>query len=231
MDGSFRAARLAAAISHYANYAETADYNYPRQCSFVIIWGALPERAYAMAAGYARNGVPVVVGPASGLGWKRYLLGNKYDRSKWRMYDGLDGSIKEVEPSPKHLIIPVETKEEALTMGSSFFVRPTELRDMRNADLETYVDLWEQSFGDLPDDWHLFIRTDSELPPRQKVRLLKELREKHGWEVDRMRVKRARHRDGRLLTVEEYVENYSIKQGRYSTLLPRLITRGARKEK
>lgn len=228
MDLSFRAARLAAGISHYANYAETGDYNYQRIKQVLIMWGVLSERQYAMAAGYARNGLPVIVGPATAFQWKRYLLGNKHDRSRWWLWDGIDGRKREIEPAPKHLIIPVETKEEAVAMAAIMVARATELRDMRQADIETYTDLYLRHFGELPDDWHRYIRTDAELPLREKARLLEELRDKHGWEIGRMRVSKPRHPDGRLMTVAEYVHNYSLEQGRYATCLHRLITRSGK---
>lgn len=228
MDLSYRAARLAAFISHYANYAETADYNYQRICQLAIIWGALPERMFTLAAGWARNGVPVIVGPASGFSFRRWLVGNKYDRSVWFMYDGFDGRKRDVEPAPKHLIIPVETKEEVVTLAGYLFARSTELREMRQADIETYVDLYQTHFGELPDDWHLLVRTDAELPARTKVKLLRVLRDQHGWEIERVRIKRARHPDGRLLTVPEYVHQYSLEQGHYATCLYRLVTKGGK---
>jgi len=39
-----------------------------------------------------------------------------------------------------------------------------------------------------------------------------------------MRIKRARHRSGELMDMEEYNKKYGIQLGRYSTLVPRLIT-------
>ena len=51
------------------------------------------------------------------------------------------------------------------------------------------------------------------------------LGEKYGWEVDRRRgvILKYKHRDGRLLPLEEYAKEYGIKVGQYSTFLERLI--------
>ena len=222
MDVTFKVAR-GGGISLYGNYAESADYDFFRLPKFIIIWGGIPERMYAMAAGLARNGNPVIVGPASGFRWKRCLMGDKYNSAMWWMYDGVTGAKKQVEPSPRNLIVPVETKEEAVLMGASLLPRPLDLRDSRHTILETYIELSEELFGDLPDDWPLFLRTDMELPVKQKARLLKQLRDKYGWEIERLRVIRARHPDGRLLSLQDYTRNYGIPLGDYATGLPRLI--------
>jgi len=56
-----------------------------------------------------------------------------------------------------------------------------------------------------------------------KIRLLRELREKLGWEVDGLRIRRAKHPDGRLLELKEYICQYGVEPGSYATCLPRLI--------
>ena len=228
MDVLCKLVKSGGGVSHYANYAEAADYLYHWQGAFVIMWGGLCERMYTMAAGYARIGVPVIIGPTSGFGWNRYLLGNTHDRSKWWMYDTFEGTTKAVEPGPRHLIIPVETKEEAITVGAGLLSRPSDLRDKRCINIETYLELHQKYFAELPDDWHLFVRSDMELPIRQKVRLLRELQEKHGWEVEGIRIKKARHPDGRLLTLQEYAAEYGVEIGRSITTIPRLLTKAAR---
>ena len=108
-------------------------------------------------------------------------------------------------------------------MGAGLLARPTENRDSRGSSIAIYTDLHETYFGEFPDDWHLFLRFDMELPPRRKFKLLKELQDKYGWEVDRMRITKYKHPDGRLMTAAEYAKSYEIEQGRYCTYVPRLV--------
>ncbi len=225
IDEFFKVARLGGAISHYANYIETADYTYNRINYFVIMWGVLPERMQTLALGFARGGIPVIVGPTSGFQLDGYMLGDKHDRSKWWMYDGISGRKREVEPGPQHLIIPVESRQEALTMASRLLMRPLDLRDSRLSNIETYIDFHRRFFGDYPDDWPLYVRSEQELPPRSRAKLLKILQEQHGWVVEGYRAKRAKHRDGRLLDMKTFIEEYGIEQGRYATRIPKLVVK------
>jgi hypothetical protein len=64
----------------------------------------------------------------------------------------------------------------------------------------------------------------------KRMRFLKILRDEHGWEVERTTASRVRNRDGELVTMDQYIDEYGIKQGRYATMLPRLIMREAVKE-
>ncbi|RJQ29899.1 MAG: hypothetical protein C4589_04220, partial [Peptococcaceae bacterium] len=168
----------------------------------------------------------VIIGPNSGFGWNRYLMGNKWQWEDWWTYTTFGGQKRYVEPSPPGMIIPVETKEEALTQALSVAMRPVEIRDGRQIRLDTYVEFSETFFKEFPDDWQLFVRSDWELPLRYKSRLLKELKEKFGWEIDRLRVKRARHPDGRLMEIGEFNKEYSS-MAMSITRLKRMIARGS----
>jgi acetyl-CoA decarbonylase/synthase complex subunit alpha len=225
IDEFFKVARLGGAVSHYANFIETADYTYNRINYFIIMWGVLPERMQTLALGFARGGIPVILGPASGFQFDAYMLGNQHDRSKWWMYDGISGRKREVEPGPQHLIIPVETKEEALTMASKLLMRPLDLRDSRLSNIETYIDFHRKFFGDYPTDWPLYVRSEQELPPRSRAKLLKILKENYGWVIEGHRAKKAKHRDGRLLDIETYVREYGIEQGHYATCVQKLVVK------
>ena len=198
IDNSLKAAKCSSGITHYANWLETADFDFDRISSVAIFWGAKPERMLPVAAAHIRHGVPCVIGPTSGFEWKRYLMGNRYDRSRWWIYDGQDAHIRELEPTPRSLVIPVETKEEAVTAGINMNMKLQDIRDSRQARHDLYIDLHEEFFGELPDDWHLFVRSDMELPLKKKARLLRVLREKHGWEIEGLRIKKAKDRDGIL---------------------------------
>ena len=197
----------------------------------LLIWGALPDRMYAVAAAYARLGVRTVVGPASGWTWGRYLPGNKYDRSKWWVYHGDDGRKRETEPAPEHLIIPVETKEEALTMLPRTFVTPAEMREGRAARLDLLIELYRLFYGQLPEDWHLLVRSYLDIPTRHRIRLIKLLQEEHAWETEGVKVKRAKNRDGKLLTLSEFNTSYGMELGRYHCRLRRLLPKHLREGK
>lgn len=185
----------------------------------VIIWGALPDRMYAVAAAWARMGSTVIVGPASSLDWNRYLVGNRYDRSRWWVRHGETGKNREVEPVKEHLIVPVETKEEALTMLARSVLNVRDYRESRATHLEVLIDYCERFYHELPEDWHLYVRSDFELPPRYRRSMLNLLRTEHGWDTDGIKLKKARHRDGRLMTTSEFAASYGMEQGIYCTRL------------
>jgi len=183
----------------------------------LILWGALPDRMYAAAAAWARLGSTVIVGPASSLRWNRYLVGNRYDRSKWWVHHGETGKIREVEPVPEHLIMPVETKEEALTMLARSVLTVKDYRESRATHLEVLIDYWGRFYDELPEDWHLLVRSDFELPPRYRRHMVNLLGAEHGWETEGMKIIKAKHRDGRLMTMSEFAANYGMEQGIYNT--------------
>jgi len=190
----------------------------------VLIWGVETEMMYTMASGYARAGVPVIVGP-SGFKFKRYMMGNKNDGSKWWAYHGNTGEKKEVDAVPEHMIIPVETPDEALALIPKMSFVFQEMEAARQNKFDLYLNYYNKKFGELPSDWHMYVRKEVELPVTKKAKLLRLLEEEHGWEIDRKRgmIIKARHRDGRLLPIEQYLEEYGFKAGQYCTLLPRMV--------
>jgi len=183
----------------------------------LILWGALPDRMYAAAAAWARLGSTVIVGPASSLRWNRYLVGNRYDRSRWWVHHGETGKRREVEPVPEHLIMPVETKEEALTMLARSVLTVKDYRESRATHLEVLIDYWGRFYDELPEDWHLLVRSDFELPPRYRRHMVNLLGAEHGWETEGMKIIKAKHRDGRLMTMSEFAASYGMEQGIYNT--------------
>ena len=234
----YRGALVGSGYVPKANWTQIADYLYARLPVVAIIWGAWTETTFAVASGLVRSGIPVVVGPScspscsgsSSSNFKRFFLGDKNDRSKWWMYDGVTGEKKEVEPCPVHMLVPVETKEEAIAMSAKLLHRPLALRDPRLASLEAENEAYKNFFGEYSDDWHLFVRSEQELHVMRRAELLRKLKEEHGWEIEGMRIKRARHRSGELMEMAEYNKKYGIQLGRYSTLVKRLVT-GKGKEK
>lgn len=229
MASMFKFAQLGGGISIKANFDQAADYSLNRAPFAVIIWGPLSDKMLVKAAGFARVGAPVVLGP-SGFRYSRALVGDKYDRSRWTMFDGLTGEVREVDPSPPHLIFPVETKEEAVTMAVKLCFTACALRDPRLSTIDNYTEIHEKYFGDLPDDWTFYLRSPLELHVMKRMRFLRILKERHGWDVDRTNVRRVRDRDGNLVTMDEYLDRYAIKQGRYATMVRRLVMREAVKE-
>ena len=220
----YRGALVGSGYTPKANWTQIADYLYARLPVVTIMWGAATEEMYAVATGLVRSGIPVVIGP-SGFKFKRYFLGDKDDRSKWWMYDGVTGEKKEVEPCPMHMLVPVDTKEEAIAMCAKLLHRPLALRDPRLASLEAENEAYKKFFGEYSDDWHLYVRSEQELHVMRRAELLRKLGQEHGWEIEGMKIKRARHRSGELMDMQEYNKRYGIQLGRYSTLVPRLITR------
>ncbi len=222
--------RAAGGIPLYGGMPEVGEGSFYTTFS-LIIWGALPDRMYAAAAAYARLGIRVVVGPASGWTWGRYLPGNRYDRSKWWVYHGEDGRKRETEPIPEHLIVPVETKEEALTMAARTFFSTSEMREGRAARLDLLIELYRIFYGQLPEDWHLLVRSHLDIPTRHRIKLIKMLRDELGWEGEALKVTRARNRDGKLLTLSEFNTSYGMELGRYHCRLARLLPRTIRDKK
>jgi len=218
-------ARTGVHISHYANLVEVADVTYRLFSTPAILWGESPERMYAIASAYARYGERVIVGPVSGFQWKRFLLGNQYDRSKWRVWDTADAREVETEPCEEHLIIPVETKEEAIVMLWNLIFRPGGISMFQILRFTPYLEQHMQFFGEFPDNWHWYVHSNADLPIKSRAKLLKVLREEHGWETDYARVFKARHRDGRLLDIWKFNEEYGVGESRYYTHAPELLSK------
>ncbi|MFH1626013.1 MAG: hypothetical protein ABID54_12795, partial [Pseudomonadota bacterium] len=206
-----------------ATYTLQSDFT-TRFPNVLVIWGPASELMYTLASGYARAGIPVILGPG-GFNFKRYLMGNKYDRSKWWALHGNTGKKGEVDPIPEHMIVPVETKEEVLALIPKLCLLFQDMEAARQTKFDFYLDYYKNGFGVWPDDWHLYVRREVEIPLIKKVKVLRLLEEEYGWEIDRKkgRVIRARHRDGRLIPMEKFLEEYGFPSGQYITLIPRLV--------
>jgi CO dehydrogenase/acetyl-CoA synthase alpha subunit len=209
--------RPSGGIHLYGNIPPLGDSINLGGAQSIIVWGSLPDRMYAVAAAWARLGSTVIVGPASSLGWNRYLVGNRYDRSKWWVHHGETGKRREVEPVPEHIMMLVETKEEALTMLARSVLTVKDYRESRATHLEVLIDYYQRFYNQLPEDWHLLVRSDFELPPRHRRHMVNLLAAQNGWETEGMKIKKAKHRDGRLMTLSELAASYGMEQGIYST--------------
>jgi acetyl-CoA decarbonylase/synthase complex subunit alpha len=161
------------------NYEEIADYILNRVGAVGVAWGAMSQKAAAIASGFWRLGVPVVVGP-HGLKYRRMLLGRKDKPEDWYVYDARTGEKVYVGPAPEHLFYAAETKEEAMVMIAKLCMRPNDTTKGRAIKLSHYIDLHKRFFGTMPDDVHLFVRTLADVPLTMRDEVVEILEEK-GW--------------------------------------------------
>ena len=167
-----------------ANYEEIADYVLNRVGAVGVAWGAMSQKAASIASGFWRLGVPVIVGP-HGSKYRRMLLGRKDKEEDWYVYDARTGDKVFVGPAPEHLFTAAETKEEAMVLIAKFCMRPNDTTKGRAIKLTHYIDLHKRLYGVLPDDVHLFVRNNADIPITMKDEVLKILEEK-GWKEMRI---------------------------------------------
>ena len=164
------------------NYEEIADYIYNRVGAVGVAWGAMSQKAAAIAAGCWRLGIPVVVGP-HGSKYRRMLLGDKENESDWNVYNARDGEEVYVGPAPEHLFYAAETKEEAIVLISKLVMRPNDTNKGRAVKLTHYIDLHKRHYGAMPDDLHLYVRRKQDIPFTMRDEVIKALEEKN-WVED-----------------------------------------------
>jgi acetyl-CoA decarbonylase/synthase complex subunit alpha len=163
-----------------ANYEEIADYILNRVGAVGVAWGAYSQKAAAIASGFWRLGIPVIVGP-HGIKYRRMLLGRADRKEDWYVYDARTGEKVYVGPTPEHLFYTAETKEEAMVMIAKLCMRPNDTIKGRAIKLTHYIDLHKRLYGVMPEDIHLFVRTIADIPVTMKDEIVKILEEK-GWE-------------------------------------------------
>jgi acetyl-CoA decarbonylase/synthase complex subunit alpha len=161
------------------NYEEIADYIHNRVGAVGLAWGAYSQKAAAIASGFWRLGVPVLVGP-HGSKYRRMLLGREDKPEDWEVYDARTGNKVNVGPAPEHLFQTVETKEEAMVTIAKLAIRPNDTWKGRSIKLSHYIDLSKRLYGTMPQDIHLFVRTPADIPMTMKDEIMKILEEK-GW--------------------------------------------------
>ncbi len=167
-----------------ANYEEIADYILNRVGAVGLAWGAMSQKAASIASGFWRLGVPVVVGP-HGSKYRRMLLGRKDIEEDWYVYDARTGDKVFAGPAPEHLFTTAETKEEAIVMMAKLCMRPNDTTKGRAIKLTHYIDLHKRLYGIMPDDIHLFVRNNADIPITMKDEIIKVLEEK-GWKERRI---------------------------------------------
>ncbi|MBS1194791.1 MAG: dehydrogenase/acetyl-CoA synthase complex, epsilon subunit [Methanomicrobia archaeon] len=162
-----------------ANYEEIADYVYNRVGAVGVAWGAMSQKAAAIAAGFWRLGIPVIVGP-QGSKYRRMLLGRADRPGDWYVYDARTGEKVQVGPVPEHLFCAAETREEAMVLTAKLCMRPNDTTRGRALKLTHYMDLHRRHYGMPPADLHLFVRTPADIPITMKDEVQKILADK-GW--------------------------------------------------
>jgi acetyl-CoA decarbonylase/synthase complex subunit alpha len=160
-----------------ANYEEIADYILNRVGAVGVAWGAYSQKAAAIASGFWRLGVPVIVGP-HGIKYRRMLLGRADHEEDWYVHDARTGEKVYVGPAPEHLFYTAETKEEAMVMIAKLCMRPNDTMKGRAIKLTHYIDLHKRLYGTMPEDIHLFVRTVADIPVTMKDEIVKILEEK-----------------------------------------------------
>jgi len=158
------------------NYEEIADYVHNRVGAVGVAWGAMSQKAAAIASGFWRLGIPVVVGP-HGTKYRRLLLGRADRMDDWYVHDNRTGEKVYVGPVPEHLFFAAETKEEAMVMVAKLCMRPNDTSKGRAIKLSHYIDLHKRYFSTLPGDIPLFVRTTSDIPVTMKKEILAILKE------------------------------------------------------
>ena len=180
---AIKVARIFAKRNIRANYEEIADYILNRVGACGVAWGAMSQKAASIATGFNRLGIPAVVGP-HGSKYRRAFLGRPYNDEDWMVYDVRSGERVRIEPAPQDLLVAAETIEEAIPLMAKLCFRPNDTAQGRSIKLTHYIDLSLKYLKRMPDDWHLFVRSEADLPLAKKEELLKELEDKHGWKID-----------------------------------------------
>jgi acetyl-CoA decarbonylase/synthase complex subunit alpha len=127
----------------------------------------MSQKAAAIAAGFWRLGIPVLVGP-HGSKYRRMLLGRSDRSEDWYVNDARTGEKVYGGPVPEHLFFAAETKEEAMIMIAKLAMRPNDTSKGRAIKLSNYIDLHNRLAGGLPPDLHLMVRKSTDIPLTMK---------------------------------------------------------------
>ncbi|HNX17874.1 MAG TPA: CO dehydrogenase/acetyl-CoA synthase complex subunit alpha [Methanoregula sp.] len=174
--------KIASVFAHRnlrGNYAEIADYVYNRVGAVGVAWGAMSQKAAAIAAGFWRLGIPVVVGP-HGTKYRRMLLGRADHDEDWYVHDQRTGEDVYAGPAPEHLFVAAETQKEAMVLIAKLCMRPNDTSRGRAMKLTHYIDLSQRNFGTIPDDIPRYVRTPADIPVTLKGEITRIL-EQSGW--------------------------------------------------
>lgn len=161
---AIKIANIFAALPLRANYEVMADYVLNRVGAVGIAWGAYSQKAAAIATGCNRLGIPVILGPHSSK-YRRLYLSRK-EEDDWKVMDARKKEIVDTgEPSPEHLAYVCETKEKAMVIIPKLCIRKNDTPQGRAIKLNHYISLYKKYMGGgLPEDLHLYVRRDPDIP-------------------------------------------------------------------
>ncbi|MFQ6136919.1 MAG: CO dehydrogenase/acetyl-CoA synthase complex subunit alpha [Candidatus Hydrothermarchaeales archaeon] len=177
---AIKVANIFAKRNTRGNFEEIADYIYNRIGAVAVVWGTYSQKALAICNGVNRWGIPVIYGP-QGVKYRRLFLGRRDRPDLWQTYNAKTGDLLTVEPVPEHLVYTPETVEEAIVWIAKLCFRVNDTEMGRQTKLTHYIDLHKKYFGKMPEDVHLYVRTEKDLPITMKADLLKIIKKK-GWE-------------------------------------------------
>ena len=161
---AIKIANIFAALPLRANYEVMADYVFNRVGACGVAWGAMSQKAASIGTGFNRLGIPVLLGPHSSK-YRRLYLSRK-EEDDWTVMDARKREIVDSgEPSPEHIAYVCETKEKAMVMIPKLCIRKNDTPQGRSIKLNHYISLYKKYMGGgLPEDVHLFIRRDADIP-------------------------------------------------------------------
>ncbi len=150
-----------------ANFEEIADYIHNRVGAVGVVWGTYSQKALSIGTGLNRWGIPVILGP-SGVKYRRLYLGRKDKPEKWEIFNARTGEKLITDPAPEHLTYVAESKEEAIITIAKLVMRPNDTTKGRQIKLAHYIDLHKKYFASMPNDVHLYVRTEADIPVTMK---------------------------------------------------------------
>ncbi len=162
------------------NFEEIADYVLNRVGAVGIAWGAMSQKAASIATGFNRLGIPAIVSSQASK-YRRTYVGRQDKNEDWWVYDARDGSRIQTEPAPLHLLYVADSKEDAIVAAAKLCIRPNDTSKGRQIKLTHYVDLHRKYLGSMPEDLHLFVRTQADIPITMKTEILQLLKDRN-WE-------------------------------------------------
>lgn len=177
LGAAIKVAHIFAKRNLRGNFEEIADYIHHRVGAVAVVWGTYSQKAHAICTGLARWGIPVLYGP-SGMGYTRLLVGRKDKPETWKGFDARTGKEVILDPVPDELITIAENKEEAIVKIARNVMRPNDGVKGRQIKLSHYIDIHKKYFGAMPDDLHLYVRSEQDIPITMKKEISDMLKEK-----------------------------------------------------
>jgi len=164
------------------NYEEIADYCLNRIGAVGLVLGTYSQKAVSIGNGCIRLGIPVIWGP-QGVKYRKELLSD--ENSDWSVYDTFSGEKFYGGPCPEHLSYAVKTKEDVMILIPKLCIRSSDNPKGRQIKLANWIDMYQKHAGKgnraLPEDLHLFVRSEADIPITIKEDVLDFVKSK-GWQ-------------------------------------------------